>query len=137
MEQVLVGLGILLVLPFYVLLWVWGASLVKRAIDKDWNKPKGLIEKYAQLTPEQRMDLEIHRDQPTPTTPTNQAPKDDGQSQWLGSPTPQTEIREQNEAVFQEGVTHPIPGGQWQSDEEAKKAPNTTITNPKEIVPKP
>ena len=133
MEQVLIGLGILLVSPFYALLWVWGASLVKRVIDKDWNKPKGLVEDYAKLTPEQRMDLEIHRD----TTPTQQPPKSDNNSQWLGSPTPQAEVIAQNERVFQEGVAQTAPDGRWEDHNEANRAPDTTITNPDALKPKP
>lgn len=135
MEQVLIGLGILLVLPFYFLVWLWGATLIKRLFDKEWKKAKGLLAGYEQLTPEQRMSLEIHRDEPT--TPTQAQPKDDGKSQWLGSPTPQVEIRSQNERVFQEGVVHPIPGGQWESHEEASKSPDTTITDPEALKPKP
>ena len=107
---------------------------VKKLYTKEWKTHKGLLGEFERLTPDQRMDLEIHRE---PTTPTQQSPKADNGTQWLGSPTPQVEIREQNDRVFKEGVVHTTAGATFESHEEAMKAPNTTITNPEALKPKP
>ena len=135
MEIILIIVSSLLVAPYLLYGWLFGLTLVKRLYDRDWKKAKGLLSGYERLTPEQRMNLEIHRDEPT--TPTQQQPKDNNNTQWLGSPTPQAEIREQNKAVFEEGVKHIIPESKWESHEEASKSPNTTITNPEALKPKP
>lgn len=124
----------LLFVPYLMYGWLYGLTMFKRLWDREWKEAKGLIGAYEKLTPEQRMDLEIHRD---PTTPTQQQPKSDKTTQWLGSPTPQAELKSQNERVFTEGVVHKAPATGWESNDEANKSPDTTITNPHALVPKP
>ncbi len=135
MEYVLIIIAGLLIAPYLMYGWLFGLTLIKRLYDKEWKETKGLIGAYEKLTPEQRMDLEIHRDQPT--TPTQQQPKSDKTTQWLGSPTPQAELKSQNEQAFREGLVHKTPVTGWESNEEANRAPDTTITNPLALAPKP
>ena len=131
----LIAAGFLLVLPLYVILWVWVITVVKKLWFKEEVKQKGLVEEYSKLTPEQRMDLDLHRE--PATTPTQQAPTPDNNTQWLGSPTPQAEVAAQSQQVFEEGIVHNTPDGRWESHEEANRAPSTTITNPQALAPKP
>ncbi len=138
MEQILtiiVWVFIIVAGPFLVFGFLYGVTMVKMLIEQNWKKPKGLLSAYERLTPDQRMDLELHRDEPT--TPTQAQPKENNRTQWLGSPKPEVEIQSQSERVFQEGVVHSVPGGAWESHEEANKAPETTITNPEALKPKP
>jgi len=111
-QQILIIIGFLFILPFYSYGILYGATLVKKLIEKDWKKGKGLqkaVTEWSTMTSQDRMDVTL------------KATEDKTASEWLGSPDPKEEIRKMNEKVYKEGVIHELPQTEIQTQKEVDK----------------
>ena len=83
-------------MPYVVLFWIFGWTLVKRIVGKEWRGNKGLadtVSKWEGLSSEERME----------------AIRPGNTTRWIQSPTPTEENLMRNEQVYKEGIIHPLP----------------------------
>ncbi len=87
----------LLILPYVFFIWVYGIILVKRIIEKEWRKPHDVLKAYEHLTPDQRMQMNLH-----PLVE---------KSAWLDSPSPEEALLKRQQVEKQERLRQ----GTWES----------------------
>lgn len=106
----------ILAFPYILYGWLFGFTLVKKLIEKEWRKQKGLLSAYERLSSEDRMNLDLQRVKTEP-----QKEVKIKESAWLGSPTPREEIVMKNEQVLKEGLLEHPQEGKWETPKEAEK----------------
>jgi hypothetical protein len=112
---------ILYLAPYLMYGWLFGATLVKKLLEKEWRKEKGLLSAYERLSSEDRMELDLKR--------TKISVKDEplkNESAWLGAPTPRQENVERNEKVFKEGLIETPPEGKWETPQDIEPKKQTS-----------
>ena len=115
MIEILLIIGGILFAPYVLYWWLFGCTLVKLLIKKEWTKPKGLLSAYERLTPEDRMRLDLQR-----TKAEQETEKHVSTSAWMGSPTPREEMVQKVEQPLKEGIVDHPQGGEWQTPAEAE-----------------
>ena len=107
MELTAIIIITILAFPYLGLAYFYGLLRLKKIVDKELNRTKGLQAVYESLTPEQRMKADIKR------TEKDYMSADKPKSEWLPSPT--REQLERRETELKEGLKQPPPGG-WQEE---------------------
>lgn len=108
LSTIITILGIFLS-PYLGFVWLYGFVLIKRLLQKELTRKKGLLSHYARLTPEQRMDLQVKGEPTTQTVPEEQ------KVGWLGTPSPRAVQKAADERVLKEGLRRrEEPKGNWQ-----------------------
>lgn len=82
MESIIIVI-LFLASPFLVYGWIYGCTLIKKLLLKEWiPSPKDILNEYSRLSSEQRMELDINK-------------IEKGTTQWIGSPaTDDMEMKE-------------------------------------------
>jgi len=109
---VLIVVTILLLSPFLGFGWLYGATLIKRLLEKEWVKGKGLLSGYERLSPEERMNLETKRI----VGVVSERAKED-KTAWLNTPTPKEADMRAVEAGMRAGLhVEETPRGKWEEE---------------------
>lgn len=108
-NQLLEWIIILTILPYWLLLGLYGFTKIKRLLKQDWpSKKRGIAEtvsKYEQMSSEERMEINKRKILEGAGT----TPPTIGKASWLDVPTPKDETKDMNERVYKEGLVHDLP----------------------------
>jgi hypothetical protein len=102
--EVLIGICLLLLSPYLLAFFLRGVVYCQE-LTKQLKKKRGIegaVAKWQELTPEQRMEAELHEAKAPPA-------KSIDTTNWLATPTPDEEKRMMNEAVYRNGLVEPKP----------------------------
>lgn len=101
MEYIVLIIAII-VTPYLLYAWLYGATLLKKLFEDNWQEKKGLAKTVStwqhQMTSDERMEAtqkqELEQEKP---------------ANWVGSPTADKEIKDMNNKAFEEGLLHKLP----------------------------
>ena len=86
-------------LPYLIWIVLFGCTLIKKLVEKEWQPKRGLVKavaKWEGLSAEDRMEVER-----------KSIKEKEEKSGWVGAPSAKEEVVAMNEKVFKEGLTHP------------------------------
>mgnify|MGYP001618078293 FL=1 len=89
--------------PYIAYAFLYGATMVKRLLDSEWQKGKGL-DRFVRATPEDRMQGQLKVIAGQPPKP----------SAWLDAATPDEAEKIRQERALKEGL-RPVPKTGWEA----------------------
>ena len=108
--------------PYLIWIVLFGCTLIKKLIEKEWQPKKGLVKavaKWEQMSAEERMEVEKQRI----------ADKDE-KGTWVASPTAKEEEVAMNDKAYKEGLLHPMPTTEVQTPTEVQGTAVNLRPNP-------